>query len=119
MRKDNEIVSHPGADRCSELAYRLLVVAEKELPAFVRAVEEIFGVERRGFVSQHDASKRSKLPAITSPSCAQTSSRENLDARRCQPGTVLAKPGCARTQRIHLIEDTVQREAGSPIYWKR
>jgi uncharacterized protein (UPF0332 family) len=29
----------------------------------------------RGFVSQHDA-KRSKLPAITSPSCAQTSSRE-------------------------------------------
>ena len=46
MRKDNEIVSHPGADRCSELADRLLVVAEKELPAFVRAVEEIFGVEQ-------------------------------------------------------------------------
>ncbi len=29
MREDNEIVSHPGADRCSELADRLLVVAEK------------------------------------------------------------------------------------------
>jgi len=46
MRKDNEIVSHPGADRCSELADRLLVVAEKEPPAFVRAVEEIFGVQQ-------------------------------------------------------------------------
>jgi len=46
MRKDNEIVSHPGGDRCSKLADRLLVVAEKERPAFVRAVEEIFGVEQ-------------------------------------------------------------------------
>ena len=46
MREDNEIVSHPGADRRRELADRLLVVAEKELSAFVRAVEEIFGAEQ-------------------------------------------------------------------------
>jgi hypothetical protein len=39
-------VSHPGADRCSELADRLLVVAEKELSAFVRgfmAVRNVLG----------------------------------------------------------------------------
>ena len=46
MREDNEIVSHPETDRCCELADRLLVVAEKELSAFVRAVEEIFGAEQ-------------------------------------------------------------------------
>ena len=39
-------MSHPGADRCSELADRLLVVAERELSAFVRAVEEMFGAEQ-------------------------------------------------------------------------
>jgi hypothetical protein len=46
MREDNEIVSHPRADRWSELGDCLLAGAEKELSAFVRAVEEIFGAEQ-------------------------------------------------------------------------
>lgn len=46
MREDNKIVSHPETDRCIELADPLLVVAEKELAAFVRTVEEIFGAEQ-------------------------------------------------------------------------
>ena len=33
-------------DRCDELARSLLILAEKELPAFICAVDQLFGAEQ-------------------------------------------------------------------------
>ena len=46
MLETREMLTDAETDRCSQLTSRFLIQAEKELSAFIRAVDELFGAEQ-------------------------------------------------------------------------
>src|ERR1700722_18407248 len=105
MPKTREMLMDAETDRCIQLASGFLILAEKELSAFIRAVDKLFGAEQ---------ARQSALDWIEELGCMNWPSGESLpDWRRATLGASARLGALSRPHRHDIEEIRYMSEIGS------